>query len=107
MPASGRCARSWTWTVAADPTVDYGWWPLPSGLRARLSWNVGTGILYLHSPAWGATPLVACGDREAVEGLLAGIWEGDAHGSLQWLADRLWLVGATLPDWALPLSREA
>lgn len=91
----------------SDPEVDYGcWWKLPSGQHARLSWNQGTGVLYLSHPDRGGpqTALVMIPERHAVEELLTGIWEGDTHRTLQWLADRLWLVGATLPDWAVQLS---
>jgi hypothetical protein len=95
----------------ANPEVDYGHhWVLPSGQRARLTWNVTTGVLYLHHPdsRRGDSALAICMDREAVEDLLAGVWEEgpQSSGDLSWLQQRLWLVGATLPDWATPVSRE-
>jgi hypothetical protein len=87
-----------------DPEVDYGHhWQLPSGQRARLSWNEATGVLYLLHPVVGPDPLVLVPERHAVEELLAG-WE-DSQGSLEWLHDRLWIVGARLPSWAVPVSR--
>lgn len=92
--------------MIANPEVDYGHhWQLPSGQRARLSWNEGTGVLYLlhPDPVIGPDPLALISERPAVEELLTG-WE-DAHGSLEWLHDRLWIVGARLPAWAVPVSR--
>lgn len=94
--------------MRADPEVDYGaWWRLPNGQHARLSWNVTTGVLYLAHPdrTKGDSALAVIPDREAVEDLLSGVWEGDSHRTLEWLAGRLWLAGATLPDWALSPSR--
>lgn len=91
--------------MRCDPEVDYGHhWRLPTGQRARLTWNQTTGVLYLQHPerSKGASALLVC-DRDAVEELTAG-WE-DSHGDLRWLRDRLWLVGATLPCWADPVSR--
>ena len=92
--------------MAVNPEVDYGHhWTLPSGQRARLSWNQATGVLYLQHPERRpdeGDPVALCINRHAVEELLAG-WE-DAAGSLQWLHDRLWIVGARLPAWADPLS---
>jgi hypothetical protein len=51
--------------------VDYGWWDLPNGQRARVSWNVDTGVLYVHWPERGDEPLIVCNDRAAVDRLLA------------------------------------
>lgn len=92
--------------MTPNPEVDYGHhWTLPTGQRARLSWNQGTGVLYLAhpDPAVGSDPVALCINRHSVEELLAG-WE-DSHGDLQWLHDRLWIVGARLPAWADPVSR--
>jgi hypothetical protein len=94
----------------ADPEVDYGHhWVLPTGQRARLTWNETTGVLYLHhpDPLRGDSALLVVPDRDNVEDMLAGVWEEgpQSSGDLGWLQRRLWLVGATLPDWALPASR--
>jgi hypothetical protein len=82
--------------------VDYGFhWTLPTGQRARLSWNADTGVLYLFHPDPATSPEILVGSwtRETVEALLTG-WE-DAGGNLAWLQHRLWVVGAHLPEWAL------
>lgn len=87
--------------------VDYGHhWTLPTGQRARLSWNVATGVLYLCHPDRnvGGSALLVESNRERIEDLLTG-WDDTSQGSLHWLGQRLWLVGATLPPWAAPLSR--
>lgn len=81
------------------PEVDYGWFFLPDGRQALLCWNAWAGTLFLRHPATGDCPLVAIKERENVEDLLAGIW--DDYRDLGWLGERLWLVGATLPDWAI------
>lgn len=91
-----------------NPEVDFGHhWTLPTGQRARLTWNVATGVLYLAHPerSKGDSALLVQPSRDQVEDLLTG-WDTTSQGDLRWLAKRLWLVGVTLPPWALSLSRE-
>lgn len=96
--------------MTPNPEVDYGHhWQLPTGQRARLSWNVTTGVLYLAHPerSKGDSALVVTTRREDVTDLLCGIWDDPRAiaGDLAWLAERLRLVDTELPDWALPPSR--
>lgn len=92
MPLHPACSASWQEEVAGMER-DYGWWWLPSGQRARLSWRERDRQLYLHDPAVGDRPLLAI-DGPSAENLLDG-W-ADAHGDLGWLAERLALAGVQL-----------
>ena len=120
MPLHPACFTAWQTDVdsgqlpardqlrGVGPEVDYGHhWRLPTGQRARLTWNVATGVLYLEHPERnkGASALLVQPVRDQVEDLLTG-WDTTSQGSLDWLAQRLWLAGVTLPAWALSLSRQ-
>lgn len=50
--------------------VDYGWWLLPNGQHARVSWNEDTCVLYMHWPGRGDEALTTCATREDVDALL-------------------------------------
>lgn len=71
--------------------VDFGWWALTTGQRARLSWREDLGVLYLFRPAEvpGANgieePLASCTEDEA-RTLLAG-WESrcERRNGLEWV----------------------
>ncbi len=117
MPLHPSCFRQWQGErdldlvpldrVGRGVEVDYGHhWRLPDGRRARLSWNVATGVLYLHhpDPEKGSSALLVPPSRQQIEALLTG-WDATSCGDLEWLGKRLWLVGATLPDWAYSVSR--
>jgi hypothetical protein len=101
MPMHPACFRQWQGEVdlglrqphAGTVERDFGWWTLPTGQRARLSWRRRDGQLYLHRPDRGNQPLLVLDDAQ-VDHLLEG-WSG-AHGDLAWLARRLALAGAAL-----------
>lgn len=91
VPAHGGCLES-----------DFGWWTLPDGRRARLSWRARDGQLYLHHPGdggWDQRLIVL--SRVEVTSLLEG-W-ADARGDIGWLGFRLALAGCS---WTPPRLRE-
>lgn len=112
MPLHPECFARWQGEVdlglashGGNVESDFGWWTLPDGRRARLSWRARDGQLYLHHPGapdrprgWDQRLTVLA--RAEVTNLLEG-W-ADACGDLGWLADRLALAGVC---WTPPRLR--
>lgn len=53
---------------------DFGWWLLPGGARARVTWNRDVGVVYVWHAALGrVTSVTAVRDAADVAALLDGL----------------------------------
>lgn len=64
-------------TPAAARDVDFGWWALPSGLQARITWEGDTGLVYVLHPIAGRVVEAAAEGPDDVRQLLAGLDPAD------------------------------
>lgn len=60
--------------VTRPDESDCGWWRVPGGTQARVTWNRDVGVLYVwHAALDGVTTMCGVRCRADVDALLAGL----------------------------------
>lgn len=60
--------------VSRSDECDYGWWRLPGGTQARVTWNRDVGVVYVwHASLGRATSITGVRGWDDVVALLVGL----------------------------------